>query len=89
MKKQTPTYRATELVARSLEEQGRRRDWLATQAGITGGHVTRVLKNERGVTEAVGRKIAAALGLPFSMAFILPNRSELLLESSVAEERAA
>ncbi len=77
MKKQTSSgrYRATHLAA-VLEEQGRRRDWLAATVGISPALVSMILSGERWASEDVAERIARALGVPLFLVFELPSSSK-------------
>lgn len=69
-------YYATNLAA-ILEEQGRRKDWLASEAGISPALVTLLLSGERRASEEVARRIAKALGVPLFLAFDVHNRRDI------------
>lgn len=51
-------------ITRAIAAQGRRMDWLAAKAGISNGHLTRILAGERRLQPVVAQRIADALGLP-------------------------
>ena len=63
-----------------LEAQGRRKDWLAAQAGIHPSLLSHAMAGRRSVTEDVAERMAAALQVPFFLLFdrsgVLQNRTE-------------
>jgi transcriptional regulator with XRE-family HTH domain len=46
-----------------MEQQGRRRDWLASQTGYSPSYVTRVLNGERTPSPVFRAKASKALGV--------------------------
>jgi plasmid maintenance system antidote protein VapI len=68
-------YRATHL-GEVLDEQGRKRSWLAERAGVTASYVTMIISGERTVDQVLGDRIAALLDVPFFLLFELRVRSE-------------
>jgi transcriptional regulator with XRE-family HTH domain len=73
-------YRATHL-GEVLEEQGRKRSWLAERAGVTGSYVTMIVSGERTVDQVLGERIAALLDVPFFLLFELRDRSNSFMEA--------
>jgi plasmid maintenance system antidote protein VapI len=62
----TVTSEATprERLARLIDEQGRRKGWVARQAGIHPAHLSKVLSGERRITPALARRLAGIFGVP-------------------------
>ena len=50
-------------VAEVLEEQGRKRVWLAEKLGVSPGHLTRLLQGERPWTPELVKRAADLLGI--------------------------
>jgi transcriptional regulator with XRE-family HTH domain len=50
-------------IAQVLEEQGRKRIWLAEKLGVSPGHLTRLLQGERPWTEDLVERAAGLLGI--------------------------
>jgi len=61
-------YRAKALTE-TIDAQGRRRDWVATQAGIDAPLLSHLEKGRRTVTAEVAQRIASALQTPFFVLF--------------------
>lgn len=71
-KQQSPTrYQAINLRA-VLQAQGRKKEWLANEAGISPSLVTMLLSGKRTVSEEVAERIARAVGVPLFLIFELP-----------------
>ena len=51
-------------IVQVLQDQGRRRTWLAEQIGITPSHMTRILQGVHRWTDERKRRAVAALGWP-------------------------
>jgi len=49
--------------------QGRRKDWLAAQAGVSPSLLSHALAGRRSVSEAVAGRMAAALQVPVFLVF--------------------
>jgi transcriptional regulator with XRE-family HTH domain len=64
----TKRYRATHLKA-IMDEQGRKRSWLARKVGVSESFIRFILSGERTVSEEVAERIATALGVPLFFAF--------------------
>lgn len=77
-----PRYRATSNLEAVLAEQGRRKDWLAIEVGVSPATVTRIVTGTRGADEAVAQRIAKALGVPLFLLFELPISDESSLVGS-------
>lgn len=75
-------YRATHL-GKVLDEQGRKRSWLAERAGVTGGYVTMIISGERTVDLVLGERIAALLDVPFFLLFELRERRDRCMEAEL------
>ena len=58
-----------ETLASLLVAQGRRRDWLAAQAGIHPSFVTHLIAGRRTASRDVAERLAAALQVPLFVAF--------------------
>ena len=52
-----------------LAAQGRRKDWLAAQAGVSPSLVSHVLAGRRTIANDVAERMAAALQVPVFVAF--------------------
>ena len=50
-------------IAEVLEEQGRKRIWLAKKLGVSPGHLTRLLQGERPWTEELVERAVELLGI--------------------------
>ncbi len=61
-------YDATRL-AQVLRDQGRKQRWLAEQIGTHESLVSEWVNGRRSISEARGRQIADALGIPFYLLF--------------------
>lgn len=59
-----------------LLAQGRKQRWLADRAGTTESLLSKLVVGKHTVDEALGERIADALGVPFSLLFELRDRSE-------------
>jgi len=62
------TIRSQELRS-LLEMQGRRKDWLAAQAGVSPSLLSHALAGRRSVSEHVAERMAAALQVPVFLVF--------------------
>lgn len=51
-------------ISRAIATQGRRMGWVARRAGISQGHLTRILAGERRLQPHIAQSLADALGLP-------------------------
>ncbi len=66
-----PRYSVRATALRSLlATQGRRKDWLAKQAGIHPSLLSHVMAGRRTVSSDVAERIAGALQVPLSLAFV-------------------
>lgn len=61
---QTDVEVALTRLAEILDEQGRRRDWLASQTGMSAPLVTLICQGKRNPSPEFRRKAADALGVP-------------------------
>jgi transcriptional regulator with XRE-family HTH domain len=52
-----------------LAAQGRRKDWLASQAGVSPSLISHVLAGRRTIAVEVAERMAAALQVPVFVAF--------------------
>lgn len=77
-------YRAKTLQA-ALDEQGLRRDWVATNAGISPSLLTRIIKGERTASREVADRLAAILRTPF---FVLWESTDQII-SDTGQDRIA
>jgi plasmid maintenance system antidote protein VapI len=59
-----------------LSAQGRRRDWLAAQAGVDKSLITHLIAGRRTVAHEVAERISRALQVPFFVAFEFPNEAK-------------
>lgn len=83
-------YQATPLVAAVIEEQGRRKTWMAEQIQVTNSQVSHVLAGRRTVVESDARIWANILGVPFGALWKLAKTSKKLrTEDSFTEPEAA
>lgn len=66
------------LIEQIIEEQGRRRNWLAQRLGVSPSMVTLLLKGERRWTAEYRRAAAEALQIPEAILFadLLPEATE-------------
>lgn len=56
-------------LAEVLDEQGRRRDWLAERAGVSPALVTLIAQGKRSPSPEFRERAAAALGVPETLLF--------------------
>jgi hypothetical protein len=70
---QTGRYRATGL-GKVLEEQGRKRRWLARRVGISEPYLSRIIAGDKTIDRARGERIGALLGVPFFLLFEFADR---------------
>jgi len=61
----TPTRYNGQPIGAVLAAQGRRRDWLADQVGVSASTVTRWIKGDLSITHHHAELVAKALGVPF------------------------
>lgn len=52
-----------------MDEQGRKRTWLARKVGVSESFVRFILSGERTVSPELAERIATALGVPLFFAF--------------------
>ena len=52
-----------------LEAQGRKKRWLAQEAGLSESYLGRVIKRYRTISKADATKVSAALGIPLFLLF--------------------
>lgn len=64
----TTRYLATGLDL-ALDAQGRRRDWLADQLGVTGSYITILAKGRRTVNRDTAERISKIMGTPMQWLF--------------------
>lgn len=64
----TKRYRATHLKT-VMDEQGRKRAWLARKAGVSESMVRFILAGERTASHDVASRISLAVGVPISFVF--------------------
>lgn len=83
--KKHPRFSGEKLEA-ILSAQGRRRDWLAAQAGVDKSLITHLIAGRRTVTLEVAERISRALQVPFFVAFEFPN--EAIITSDEAPKLA-
>jgi len=69
-------YAATEALGAVLEEQGRKRRWLAERIGVTESWLSHVLAGRHTVDRDQGERIAGILGVPFFVLFVLRAASD-------------
>jgi transcriptional regulator with XRE-family HTH domain len=69
-------YVATDALEAVLEEQGRKRRWLADRIGVSESWISHVLAGRHTVDREQGERIAATLGVPFFVLFALRERSD-------------
>jgi transcriptional regulator with XRE-family HTH domain len=67
-------YVSTNLAA-VLEAQGRMRRWLAERVGVSESLISKVLSGKKTVDQALGERIAEALGVPFNVLFEFRERN--------------
>jgi plasmid maintenance system antidote protein VapI len=67
-----PRYRA-ETVAQTIKAQGRSVTWLARQIGVSRGYTSDVVHGRYTVKRDFAERIAAALGMPFFLAFAVSD----------------
>lgn len=60
-----------------LNHQGRRKDWLASQVGVSPSAVSRWIGGSRLIDEKTARRIAEVLDVPFSLLFESPKGDDL------------
>ena len=70
---QTGRYRATGL-SKVMEEQGRKRRWLARRVGISEPYLSRIIAGDKTIDRARGERIGALLGVPFFLLFEFAER---------------
>lgn len=70
-------YRATRL-REMLDFQGRRRDWLARQVGISDSHLSNILVGRHPAMPDTAERIAAVLHLPLDVLFAPEPAKELV-----------
>lgn len=70
-----PRFGATNLQA-VLDQQGRKQRWLAERAGISESLISKLLLDKHTVDRDQADRIAQALGVPFSLLFVLRDRSD-------------
>ncbi len=66
--RQSNRYRATGL-GKVLEEQGRKRRWVARRVGISEPYLSRIIAGDKTIDRARGERIGALLGVPFFLLF--------------------
>jgi transcriptional regulator with XRE-family HTH domain len=59
-----------------LDEQGRKRRWLAERIGVSESLISKLLAGKHTIDQEQGERIASALGVPFFVLFELRERSE-------------
>ena len=69
-------YVATGALEAVLEEQGRKRRWLADRIGVSESWISHVLAGRHTVDRTQGERVAGILGVPFFVLFALRERSE-------------
>lgn len=60
----------------TIDVQGRRRDWVASKAGISPAQLTRIANGTRTASREVADAIANALGVPFFVLFLPTKRAD-------------
>jgi transcriptional regulator with XRE-family HTH domain len=68
----------TRNLAETLDAQGRKARWLASEVGVSESLISKIGKGIRLADEPLAERIAKTLGVPFSMLFELHERSESL-----------
>lgn len=81
-------YRATDHLRTVLREQGRKRSWLARQAGISPTLLHYLMSGERTAAAAVAERISLALGVPLFLLFERTGMSERLLAGEAPGRRS-
>jgi transcriptional regulator with XRE-family HTH domain len=61
----TPTRFSGSKIGDVLSAQGRRRDWLAAQVGVSASTVTRWINGDIAISRAHAERVASVLGVPF------------------------
>ena len=54
---------------RVIDEQGRKRRWLAERVGVSEAYLSLIIAGSRTVDRALGERIGALLGVPFFLLF--------------------
>jgi hypothetical protein len=67
---QAERYRATGL-GEVIDEQGRKRRWLADRVGVSEAYLSMIISGMRTVDRSLGERIGALLGVPFFLLFEL------------------
>lgn len=70
-------YVATDALKAVLDEQGRKRRWLAERIGVSESSISHVLAGRDTVDREQGERIAGILGVPFFVLFALRERSDI------------
>jgi transcriptional regulator with XRE-family HTH domain len=70
-------YVATEALKAVLDEQGRKRRWLAERIGVSESSISHVLAGRDTVDREQGERVAGILGVPFFVLFELRYRSDI------------
>lgn len=79
----TNRYRATGLEA-EIERQGRRRDWIAAEAGVHQSLIAHLTSGRRTASEEVASAIATALNVSLFLIFELTDGGETLPKEKAA-----
>ena len=69
-------YAATTTLEAVLDEQGRKRRWLADRIGVSESLISKVLAGTKTLDRHQGELVSAAVGVPFSVLFELRDRSD-------------
>ena len=69
-------YAATDALDAVLQEQGRKRRWLADRIGVSESWSSHVMAGRHTLDRDQGERIAAILGVPFFVLFALHERSD-------------
>ena len=67
---QVERFRATGL-GEVIDEQGRKRRWLADRIGVSESYLSMIITGGRTVDRSLGERIGALLGVPFFLLFEL------------------
>lgn len=81
-------FQATHLAA-ILDDQGRKRSWLAKRVGISSEWLRQILNEQAYLSEELAVRIAEALGVPLFLAFDLADASEVAADETSPKEAVA